>query len=121
MTFNSPLIVIEDDDAIVIDTGRLNISFDKSRFAPFDKVSLDSGPYISSAQLVVNGTDGRGYLSTNASPESIEIEDSGPTCCIVRTEGHHLSRDGRSLLKSIFRVHTYSGSALHPGRPHVRE
>lgn len=107
--FNSPLIVIEDDDAIVVDTGRLNISFDKSRFAPFERLSLDNGPYISSARLVVNGTDGREYPSTNASPDSIEIEDSGPMCCIVRAEGHHLSRDGSSLLKSIFRVHAYSG------------
>ena len=107
--FNSPLIVIEDEHAITIDTGRLNISFDKSRFAPFDKVALDNGPYISSAHVVVNGTDGNEYLSTNARPDSVEVEDSGPMCCIVRTEGHHLSRDGRSLLKSIFRVHAYSG------------
>ena len=107
--FSSPLVVIEDKHAITVDTGRLNIRFDKSRFAPFDKVSLDNGPYVSSARLVVNGTDGDEYLSTNAGPDSIEVEDSGPMCCTVRTEGHHLSRDGRSLLKSIFRVHAYAG------------
>ena len=106
---NSLLKVIEDEHAITVDTGRLRISFDKARFAPFEMVSLDNGPHIASAQLVVHGTDGREYLSTNASPDSIEIEDSGPMCCIVRTEGHHLSRDGRSLLKSLFRVHAYSG------------
>ena len=108
-SFHSPLMVVEDDHAIAIDTGRLNIRFDKSQFAPFEEVSLDNGPYISSARVVVKGADGSEYSSENASPDSVVIEDSGPLCCIVRTEGHHLSRDGRRLLKSIFRVHTYAG------------
>ncbi len=106
---SSPLKVIEDAHKITVDTGRLRISFDKSRFAPFDTASLDNRPYITGAQIAVRGADGRQYLSTNTSPDSIEIEDSGPMCCVVRTEGHHLSGDGRRLLKSIFRVHAYSG------------
>ncbi len=108
-SFKSPLTVVEDEHAITIDTGRLNIRFGKSRFAPFEEVSLDNEPYISSARVVVNGVDGNEYLSENAHPDSVVIEDPGPLCCIVRTEGHHLSRDGRSLLKSIFRVQAYAG------------
>ena len=108
-SFNSPLTVVEDEHAITIDTGRFSIRFDKSRLAPFEEVSLDNKPYISSARVVVDGADGTEYLSENARPDSVVLEDSGPLCCIVRTEGHHLSRDGRRLLRSIFRVHAYAG------------
>lgn len=107
--FDTPLVVMDNADIIAVDTGRLKIVFDKSKFAPFAHISLDGEAYISDSRVVVNGSDGKHYLSTNAPPDSISVEDSGPLHCVIRIEGNHISTDGSSLLRSIFRVNAYSG------------
>ena len=107
---DSGLSLTENDDEITVDTGRLNIIFDKTRFAPFSNISLDGNSYISGSRVMVYGTDGKKYLSTNASPECIVVEDSGPLHCVIRIEGNHESNDGSRLLKSIFRVHAFSNT-----------
>jgi len=107
--FDTPLSVTENTDLLTVDTGRLNIIFDKHKFGPFARISLDGSEYISNSKIVVNGSDAKQYVSTNTSPETIEIEDSGPLHCVIRIEGSHLSNDGHRLLKSILRVHAYSG------------
>lgn len=107
--FESSLSVCENGDTVIVDTGRLKITLDKSRFALFDKVSLDNLPYLIGSRLVVKTPDGREYVSTNSKPTSIVIEESGPLACVVRVEGDHASVNGKTFFKSIFRIHAYAG------------
>ena len=107
--FDTPLTVRETDDTVTVDTGRLKITFNRSRFAPFGEVLLDNRPYLTGSRLVVKGPEGREYVSTNAAPASVEVEEAGPMACVVRTEGDHVSADGKTLFRSICRIHAYAG------------
>ena len=109
-TFDTPLRVSEDGDGITVETGRLRIRWDRSKFGPFSEITRDGERYVESSDLVVTGTDGREYCSTNAKPQTLEIEERGPVHCIVRAEGSHASDDGGRLLQSVFRVHAYAGT-----------
>ena len=110
VTFDTPLRVSEDVDGVTVETGRLRIRWDRSQFGPFSEITRAGEPYIDGADLVVTGTDGREYHSNNADVETLEIEESGPAYCVVRVEGSHVSDDGDSLLRSVFRVHAYAGA-----------
>ena len=107
--FGTTLVVNESPDTATIDTGRLRIEIDKARFAPFGEVALDGRPYLTGSRIVVNGTGGERYVSTNAAPDTVEIEEAGPLHCVVRTEGSHRSADGQTMFKSICRIHAYAG------------
>ena len=102
--------MIEDADGVTVDTGRLRIRWDRSEFGPLSEITRGGEGYIDGSDIVVTGTDGREYRSTNVKAESLEVEESGPVHCIVRLEGNHVSEDGASLLRSVFRVHAYAGA-----------
>ncbi len=107
--FDTPLAIHEDENTVTIDTGRLTIRIDKSRFAPFAEIQRDNQPYVTGSRIVVNGVNGEAYVSTNAPPDLVEIEEAGPVRCVVRVEGRHLSADGEALFQSICRIHAYAG------------
>ena len=109
-TFETPLVVSEDADGMTVETGRLQIRWDGTKFGPFSEITRGGERYINGSELVVTGTDGREYRSINAKPETIEVEESGSLHCIVRVEGSHVSEDGERLLRSVFRVHAYAGA-----------
>ena len=109
-TFDTQLRVSEDGDGITVETGRLRIRWDRSKFGPFSEIMRGGERYINGSEIVVTGTDGREYCSTNARTEALEIEEKGPVHCIVRVEGGHTLEDGASLLRSVFRVHAYAGA-----------
>ena len=107
--FDTPLQVSEDASGVTVDTGRLRIKWDRSKFGPLSEITRGGEKYIDGSEIVVTGTDGREYRSTNAKAETLEIEESGPVHCIVRAEGSHLSDDGGRLFRSVLRVHVYAG------------
>ena len=104
------LEVSEDGDGITVETGRLRIRCDRSMFGPFSEISRGGERYIEGSDIVITGADEREYRSNNAKAETLEVEESGPVHCIVRVEGRHVSEDGGSLLRSMFRVHAYAGA-----------
>ena len=103
------LSIQEDENAVIVDTGRLRIRIDKSRFAPFTGMQRDGRPYVTGTRIVVTDTNGEEYVSTNAMPEAVTIEEAGPVRCVVRVEGNHLSDDGSPLFRSICRIYAYAG------------
>ncbi len=109
-TFETPLRLFESDGVAIIDTGRLQIKWDRSEFGAFSEIMREGERYIGGSEIVVTGTDGREYGSTNAQAESLVVEESGPVRCTVRVEGIHASADGERLLRSMFRVHAYAGA-----------
>ena len=109
-TCETPLRVSEDTNGVTVDTGRLRIRWDRAEFGPFSEITRGGERYIDGSEVVVTGTDGREYGSTNAKAEAIEIEERGPIHCIVRVVGSQVSEDGATLLRSVFRVHAYVGA-----------
>ena len=109
-TIDAPLRVSEDEDGITVETGRLRIRWDRSKFGPFSEITRGGARYIDGSEVVVTGTDGRTYRSANARAETLEVEERGPVHCIVRAEGSHVSDDGGRLLRSVFEVHVYAGA-----------
>ena len=109
-TFETPLRVMEDAIGVTVDTGRLRIRWHRSEFGPLSEITRGVERYIDGSEIVVTGTDGGEYCSTNAKTESLEIEESGPVHCIVHAEGSHVSDEGGRLLRSVFRVHAYAGA-----------
>ena len=109
-TLETPLEVSEDGDGITVETGRLRIRWDRSKFGPFSEITRGGERYIDAPEIVVTGTDGRKHRSTNAKTETLGVEENGPVHCIVRVEGSHATEDGGRLLRSVFRVHTYAGA-----------
>lgn len=107
--FDPQLEVHEDAHTVTIDTGRLRLKIDRSRFAPLAEILRDNRSYVTGSRIVVNGTDGKEHVSTSAAAEAVEIEEAGPLRCVVRIEGKHLSADGGALLRSICRIHAYAG------------
>ena len=107
--FDSPLWFFESEDEVTVNTGRLQIRWDRSKFGPFSEITRDGETYIDGSEVVVTGADGREYRSSNAQAETLEVEESGPVHCVVRVEGSHVSEDGARLLRSVFRVHAYAG------------
>ena len=108
--FETPLRVMEDADVVTVDTGRLRIRWDRPEFGPFSEITREGERYIDGSEIVVMGTDGWEYRSTNAKAESLVVEESGPVHCIVRVEGSHVSEDGARLLRSAVRIHAYAGA-----------
>ena len=109
-TFESPLRVTEDENEVTVETGRLQIRWDRSEFSPFSEMTRGGESYVDGSELVVKSADGREYRSANAKAQTLEVEESGPVHCIVRVEGSHVSEDGARLLRSVFRVHAYTGT-----------
>ena len=109
-TCETPLRVSENKDEIVVETGRLRIRWDRAKFGPFSDIRRGGEQYVDGSDVVVTGTDGREYRSTNTKAETLEIEERGPVHCIVRAEGSHVSDEGGKLLRSVFRVHAYAGA-----------
>ena len=107
--FDSPLRVVEDEDGMTIETGRLTMEISKSRFAPFSQVLLEGKLYLSASRIVVKGANGDDFVSTNAVADSVEIEEQGPMGCVVRVEGSHFSDEGNRLFRSICRIFAYAG------------
>ena len=64
---DSGLSLTENDDEITVDTGRLNIIFDKTRFAPFSNISHDN-------RSIVNGIEGQDRLEGVLSTGQVNIE-----------------------------------------------
>ena len=108
-TLGTPLRVSEDAGGVTVETGRLRIRWDASKFGPFSEIRRDGEKYVDGSEVVVTGADGREYRSIHAEADTLEIEESGPVHCIVRAEGTHVSEDGAGLLRSVFRVHAYAG------------
>ena len=106
---DTPLTVLDDDGAVTVDTGPLQIRFDRSRFAPFAAITRGGRPYLSGARVVLTDAAGNEYRSTNGPAESLRVEEAGPLCCVVASEGTHRSGDGARLFRSIFRVYAYAG------------
>ena len=107
--FDTQIAVHEDRQTVTVDTGRRTFLIDRSRFAPLAEAPRDNLSYVTGSRIVVNDADGKEYVSTIASPESVVIEEPGPIRCVVRIEGKHLSVDGEALLRSVCRVHFYAG------------
>ena len=107
--FHNQIAVHEDRHAVAVDTGCRKFAIDKSRFAPVAEAPRGNLAYVTGSRIVVTGADGKEYVSTVSSPESVVIEESGPIRCVVRIEGKHLSGDGEALLRSVCRVHFYAG------------
>jgi hypothetical protein len=103
------LQVHEHPDRVIVDTGRVGITFDRTRFGPFAAITRGGRPYLTGARLVVTGTDGTEYVSTRSQAASVRVEEAGPLCCIVVSAGTHRSSDGDRLFRSIFRVHAFAG------------
>ena len=108
--FVTPLRVSEDATGLTVETGRLQIKWDRTKFGPFSEIRRNGEAYVEGSEIVVTGTDGREHSSTNAEADILEVEESGPVRCIVRVEGSQVSEDGARLLRSVFRVHAYAGA-----------
>lgn len=108
--FETPLRVSEDASGVTVDTGRLRVRWDRSEFGPFSEITRGGERYIDGSEVVVTGTNGREYRSSNMKAEALEVEERGPVHCVVRAEGSHVSKDGERLLRSVFRVHAYAGA-----------
>ena len=103
-------IAIHDErHTVTVDTGCRKFLIDRSRFAPLAEAPRDDRSYITRSLIVVNGTDGSEYVSTNAAPDSVVIEEHGAMRSVVRIEGEHVSAGGDALLRSVCRVHFYAG------------
>ena len=109
-TFEAPLLVHEDADGVTVDTGKLQLVWNRSEFSPFSEIRRDGEAYAVDSVVAVTGVDGREHLSTNVKADSLVVEESGPVRCTVRVEGNHVSEDGARLLRSVFRVHAYAGA-----------
>ena len=109
-TFEAPLLVHEDAAGVTVDTGKLHLVWNRSKFSPFSEIRRDGEAYAVDSVVAVTGVDGREHLSTNVKADSLVVEESGPVRCTVRVEGNHVSEDGARLLRSVLRVHACAGA-----------
>ena len=107
-------IVQETDTALVLDNGRLNLTFDKTRPGLIHAITLDGEPLVNSDRPVgttlVNEDNVIYYASK---PDRFEIEHRGPMRTVVRIGGHYVAEDGQTIhdgkVGYDLRVSVYAG------------
>jgi len=119
------LRVVKDEDAVLIDTGRLRLRVPREGFHLLGdvRIALQDGPAGPAARVravgplgaVIEDSEGRSFMAShgNAGPAAIEVEQAGPLRACVRVEGRHGATQGH-LFRYVARIHAFCG------RPFVR-
>ncbi|MEE2884736.1 MAG: hypothetical protein VX701_03475 [Chloroflexota bacterium] len=107
--FPSSLTIQDTPERITVDSGRLEVKVDRSGSRPISEILIDGDSYVTSMNVVINGTDGDSYVSEIFDAEDVIVEESGPVHSVIRVLTNHSSRNGKYLFKSVFRIHVYAG------------
>lgn len=116
-----PVVVRQEQDLTILDTGVLQIRLHAGEFRPLDEVWLDAnrdGQYAddervtgpSEAGIFLTAPDGQVFRA-DQSPASLLVEESGPLRACVRLEGVHASPGG-SMFRYVLRLHAFRGQPL---------
>lgn len=116
-TAKSNLVVKENEDSILIDTGVLQCRIPKSGNQIFSDLRIGNEVVSSGAELVCINQNGP-ESELGAQPikkkftgeiSGVTLEQSGPVRAVVKIEGSHVSNDGsRSWLPFVVRLYFYT-------------
>ncbi len=87
----------------------IEVKVDRFGSSPISEVLIDRDSYVTSMNVVINGTDGDSYVSEIVDARDVIVEESGPVHSVIRVSTNHSSRNGKYLFKSVFRIHVYAG------------
>ena len=112
---DDPLEIAETRSGITVATGPLRVEFKKNATVLPGLVSLRQSdgkyqrltPKSPSAAARLVDADGTAYEA--GKPESVELEEAGPLRACVRIQVCHRGPKGKTLFRSIFRVHLFRG------------
>ena len=108
------LKVVKGRTGIKVSTGMLEVEFPKNQLMLPGRVSLRKPD--GSVRVVTNGESPAVTLSEKGStfisgkPDAVVIEESGTERVCVRIDATHRNTNGRSLFRSVFRIHLFRGS-----------
>lgn len=110
--FSSSLNLHQQGTQLLVNTGRLRVSFDTAQSALPIEIGFQEGErWRTAAQNpVAEIKDAAGHIfSTAHPPERIEMEESGPLRAVVKICGHHHNAEGKPFMAYIIRYVFYSG------------
>ena len=92
----SSITVKEDNDKIVVDTGKINVEIDKVRFNIFRRVHQGDrlAGAVADGGVVGHTEDGREFSSSALKPHHIAFEEKGTETVVVRVDGSYGFSDG---------------------------
>jgi len=118
-SFQSSLLIEENPDNVIVNTGILKLSIGKKGFYLFDNLWLDKnkdGKFdddeILSAKadlvLVHNGTE---YYSHLDKDYALTLEEKGPIRACLKAKGWFVSEKGDKFCQFVVRIYAFSGSS----------
>jgi hypothetical protein len=108
--------VTEQPDAVLIDTGMIACEIPNKGAALIRSVSRGGKPAVKDARLVLttqSNAEANGTVTFDSYESNIEqvtLEQKGPVRAVVKLEGKHARKDGRSWLPFVIRLYFYEGS-----------
>lgn len=108
--------VTEQPDTILVDTGLIACELAKKGAALIRSVSHGGKPAVNNARLVLttqNHAEANDTVVIDSYESNIEnatVEQNGPVRAVVKLEGKHMRKDGRSWLPFVIRLYFYEGS-----------
>ncbi|MBQ41915.1 MAG: hypothetical protein CME15_05600 [Gemmatimonadetes bacterium] len=117
----TPLQVLDGSAGVTVTTGPIRVEFPRTAviLPGIVEVRRSDGTYrrltpkvARTAAVTLMGPGGRTYRSGR--PESVSVEEAGSQRICIRVLLAHCDRGGRSLFRSVFRIH------LFRGRPDIR-
>ncbi|MCX6620928.1 MAG: hypothetical protein NTY38_07575 [Acidobacteria bacterium] len=109
--FHSKLHVTGANDTITVSTGALDFVIRKHGPGLLDSLSISNGPAIFASPgigMLLTAIDGATY-STEAPPDEVAVEESGPLRATIRLSGRYRAPGARGLFAYTLRLSAYAG------------
>jgi len=125
--YDTPLKVVQTDDAITVTTGPAEFVINRKKFNLFDRVRIDlngDGKYAADEECVSPGRspgsvveDTYGQLYSAAEGvRKVVVEEAGPVRVCIVAKGVHRAPDGKGYSRGMYqydtRLHFYAGKSL---------
>ncbi|NOY81024.1 MAG: hypothetical protein GXP31_08465 [Kiritimatiellaeota bacterium] len=106
------LLVEEEDERIMVDTGAVSFTIGKTDFQLVEDVRVGGRIVAGPGRLRMTDPEGREFVARR--PDTVEIEELGPLRACIRVAGRLVDGSGQPWFGYEVRIHAYAG------RPFVR-
>lgn len=105
---SDPVKIIENNEEILVNTGRLRFRVSKKKFSLLEDLVVDGrSPLEGAAVLSVTEDSGKTFLTDGEIPYSVVIEEAGPMHVVIAATGWNVNPDKERFLTYTTRIHAY--------------
>ena len=105
---SGPIQIIDNNDDIVVDSGKLKFRVSKNSFSLLEDLTVDGRtPLDGTAVLSVTEDNNKKFLTSGERPYSVVVEEAGPMRAVIAVTGWNTNPEKERFLTYTTRIHAY--------------